>query len=285
MHRALRLLVLVLLAAAAAGLGPASALAQSGSRWQINDPLSAVALDHGAWDALLRRYAVPGEDGIVRFAYGRVSAEDRLALDQYIRMLESVAVAHLDRSEQLAYWLNLYNALTVQVVLDHYPVASIRDIAISPGLFASGPWDRALTTVDGVALSLNDIEHRILRPLWRDPRVHYGLNCASIGCPNLPLAAITGADVDVTLEAGARAFVNHPRGVSVTGAGLEVSSIYVWFREDFGGSDRSVIAHLRRHADADLAATLAAFDRINDHHYDWSLNDAPDAPLPAGRAP
>jgi hypothetical protein len=279
MARRLKLLVLFLLGAASASAAwvPASPAPPSWQKWQVSDPLSTVTVDHGVWDRFLRRYTVLGPDGIVRVAYGSVSAEDRQALDQYLQGLSTVAVTHLSRSEQLAYWLNMYNALTVKVVLDHYPVASIRDIAISPGLLSSGPWDRPLTTVDGLALSLNDIEHRILRPLWRDPRVHYGLNCASIGCPNLPVAAISAATADAVLDAGARAFVNHPRGASVTAAGLQVSSIYIWFKEDFGGTDPSVIAHLRQYADPDLLQALAAVDDISSHRYDWSLNGAPAA--------
>ena len=146
-------------------------------------------------------------------------------------------VSSLNRGEQLAYWINFYNALTVQVILDHYPTDSILDIKISPGFFSIGPWDKKLVTVEGEELSLNDMEHRILRPIWRDPRIHYGVNCASIGCPNLLTTAYTADNVDGLLTENAVAYVNHPRGASLQNGALTVSSIYDWFEEDFGGNE------------------------------------------------
>ena len=121
-------------------------------------------------------------------------------------------------------------------------------------------------------LSLNDIVHRILPPIWRDPRTHYALNCASIGCPNLQPRAWDASTLETQLEAAAKAFVNHPRGVRVAGDKLWVSSIYVWFKSDFGGSDAGVIAHLKRYAEPALAAKLALVKKINDDGYDWALN-------------
>jgi hypothetical protein len=159
-------------------------------------------------------------------------------------------------------------------VLDHDPVDSIRDIDISPGWFADGPWGKKLITVDGSDLSLDDIEHRILRPIWRDPRVHYAVNCAALGCPNLRPRPFTADRLDRMLTEGARAYVNHPRGARMTDDGLVVSSIYVWFQADFGGDDAGVIAHLKRYAKPGLAADLGAARGIDDHRYDWALNDA-----------
>ncbi len=178
----------------------------------------------------------------------------------------------------------LYNALTVKVVLDHYPVDGIRDIDFSPGLFADGPWDKKLVEIEGEDVSLNDIEHRILRPIWRDPRIHYAVNCASIGCPNLQPTAFTAANTDALLAAAAQAYVNHPRGARVEGGKLIVSSIYVWFQEDFGGNDAGVISHLRRYADPGLRSRLSRIERIGDHFYDWSLNGAPSKPAQETRA-
>ena len=217
---------------------------------------------------------MPGADGVARFAYGRVGAADRAALAAYLDALAAVPISRYARAEQFAYWVNLYNGLTVKVEFDHYPVASIRDIDISPGLFGDGPWDAELARVEGEPVSLNDIEHRILRPIWRDPRVHYAVNCASIGCPDLAAEAFTAANTDALLEAGARAYVNSPRGARAEDGRLTVSSIYVWFEEDFGGSDRSVIDHLRRYADPPLAAALQGRRTLDGHAYDWSLNDA-----------
>lgn len=243
-------------------------------RWARHDPASTRTIDHGAWDALVKAHVVPGADGIHRVAYGRFPAADRAALAGYLAALQGTAVDGLARDEQRAFWINLYNALTVSVVLDRHPVDSIRDIRISPGLFAVGPWGKKLATVAGEALSLDDIEHRILRPVWRDPRIHYAVNCASLGCPNLPREAFTAANTERLLAEGARAYVNHPRGARVENGRLTVSSIYVWFREDFGGSDAGVIAHLRAYAAPPLAAALAGVTRIAGDTYDWSLNEA-----------
>ena len=156
--------------------------------------------------------------------YAAVSGSDRKALDAYLKRLGGTSVSKLKRSEQRAYWINLYNALTVQVILAHYPVESIRDIDISPGFFSDGPWGKKLMQVEGEEVSIDDIEHRILRPIWKDPRIHYAVNCASIGCPNLQPVAFTSANADTLLTEGAKAYVNHPRGVRFDGGSLVVSS-------------------------------------------------------------
>lgn len=245
-------------------------------RWQTHDPVSTTQVDHSAWDTLLTAYLRPQADGITRFAYTAVTADDRARLADYLRLLAATPVSGLRRDEQYAYWVNLYNALTIDVVLDHLPVESILDIGISPGLFSHGPWGAKLVEVEGEMLSLDDIEHRILRPIWADPRTHYAVNCASLGCPNLAPEAFTAGNRERLLESGAHAYVNHPRGVSVDSRGrLTASSIYDWFAADFGGNEQGVLAHLARFADAPLAASLRSADGIRAYDYDWSLNGAP----------
>ena len=240
--------------------------------WAPENAASAVRPDHSAWDAFLRKYVRAGADGINRIPYGGVTAADRQAVAAYVAALEAMAPRAVARREQLAYWINLYNALTVRVVLERWPVASIRDINISAGLFERGPWGAKLLTVEGQKVSLDDIEHRILRPIWRDPRIHYAVNCASIGCPNLPPLAFTAENAGGLMAAGARAYVNHPRGARVEGGRLRVSSIYHWFKEDFGDSDAGVIAHLKQHAAPPLKAALDGVSRIDGHDYDWAIN-------------
>lgn len=244
-------------------------------RWTAQDARSTLAVDHAAWDGFLRRYRRAGADGVARLAYGAVTPADRQALEGYLGVLVGTPVDRLSRPEQYAYWVNLYNALTVRTVLSAYPVASIRDINLSGGLLVRGPWDVRLATVAGEGITLNDIEHRILRPIWRDPRTHYVLNCASIGCPDIPAAALTAANAEAALDAGARAYVNHPRGVGVLadGSGLRLSSIYNWFAEDFGG-EAGVVPHLLRHAAPPLAEAIGRNPRIAGYAYDWALNDA-----------
>ena len=241
--------------------------------WTAHDPGAKGDIDHGPWDRFLAAYVTKDNDGINRIAYGHVSEADRQALDGYIGGLAAVPISRHSRPRQLAYWINLYNALTIRLILSHYPVDSIRDIA--PGLFSYGPWNEKLVRVEGVHLSLNDIEHGILRPIWRDARIHYAVNCAAIGCPNLLRRAFRAETTDDLLDQAARAYVNHPRGVRFDGDGLIVSSIYVWFQEDFGDTDRGVIAHLGNHAGSELAARLEKVERIYGHIYDWGLNGGP----------
>ncbi len=241
------------------------------SRWTANDPNSTAHIDHSAWTAFLQKYVVVGS--INRLHYARVVEEDRYALDSYITRLAASSISRYNRAEQLAYWINLYNAMTVRLVLDHYPVHSIRDIDISPGLLAFGPWDKRLIHAEGESLSLNDIEHRILRPIWNDARIHYALNCASLGCPNLLPQAFTAENADRLLDKAARDFIN-TRAVQVRDGRLIVSSIYAWFTEDFGGNEAGVLDHLRRYAAPPLTAELASFHKIDGDTYDWRLNDA-----------
>ena len=243
-------------------------------RWTANDPNSRSVIDHSPWQQFLTTYLVAEEDGVNRLHYGRVSATDRRKLKAYIAQLEAVPISKYRRAEQLAYWVNLYNALTVEVILRHYPTASILDIKISPGWFSIGPWGKKLVTVEGHELALDDIEHRILRPIWRDPRIHYVVNCASTGCPNLRREAYTSATMEQKMTAAARDYINSVRGASFDGRMLFVSSIYKWFSEDFGDTDASVIKHLGEYAEPALAKKLARTRNIEGHVYDWSLNEA-----------
>lgn len=241
-------------------------------RWERNDPNSRESIDHTPWDNLLSRHVRTSDQGVNLVDYNGFSTGDRTMLADYITILSGVPISQFNRDQQLAYWVNLYNALTVRVVLDHYPVESIRDIDISPGLFATGPWDKKLISIEGENLTLNDIEHRIMRPIWRDPRIHYVVNCASIGCPNLRDRAYSGTEIDTALDRAATAYVNDPRGVSVVDGKVSVSKIYDWFIEDFGGSEGMVLRHLQRYAAPELAARLEAIGKLSDVHYDWSIN-------------
>jgi hypothetical protein len=242
-------------------------------RWEVHTQ-SKVDVIHDDWNTLLERYVKPDRAGVNRIAYGKVSAADRKRLDAYVDGLQNVAISKFSRAVQRAYWINLYNATTVKVVLDHYPVPSITKINISPGLFAKGPWKKKLLTIEGESVSLDDIEHRILRPIWQDPRTHYSVNCASVGCPNLLPRAFTAANMDELLDEAARGYVNSPRGARVESGELIVSSIYVWFQADFGGDDAGVIAHLKKYAAPALAKQLRGVDVIDRDEYDWTLNDA-----------
>ncbi len=269
----LRIILSVLLLITAA---PAAQASDAATLFASAAKGSAKAVDHSAWDRLLKTYVKPAADGINRVDYRAFKAGGRKALSAYLDALQRVDPAKLDRPEQFALLVNLYNARTVSIVLDHYPVRSIKDITLGGGLlaaFTGGPWKAKVLRLKGVDLSLDDIEHGILRAVFKDPRVHYAVNCASLGCPNLGVEAFTGAKLNAQLDAAARAYINHPRGVRVDADGVRASSIYKWFGEDFGASDRAVLKHIRRYAAAPLANKLARRNEIIDYDYSWRLND------------
>lgn len=238
--------------------------------FSASSPESGAELVHDDWNRILGSYIVE-RDGVNLFDYAGVTAEDRALLDGYIDYLASQEVSSLAGAQQFAFWTNLYNAVTVAVILDHYPVDSIRDI--SSGLLKRGPWKKKLVVVDDRELSLDDIEHEILRPIFQDNRVHYAVNCASIGCPNLQPMAYTGETLDAMLDHAAHQYINHERGAKVEDGRLVVSSIYKWYTEDFGRGDQDVIDHLLAFADPDLAVQLETVSRISDYRYDWNLNE------------
>ena len=238
---------------------------------------SAVVVDHSAWTKLLGTYVVASPDGVNRVRYADFKREGQAALKTYITSLQAVDVATLDRAEQWAFWANLYNAKTIDIVLDAYPVKSIKDISLGGGLvaaFTGGPWKAKVLKINGQDLSLDDIEHGILRPVMKDPRVHYSVNCASIGCPNLMREAFTGAKLDSQLNAGASAYINNPRGLNLHGGSATASSIYDWFKSDFGGGADGVLAHARKYASPSLKREMESITTISGYDYNWALNDA-----------
>ena len=242
-------------------------------RWQAHLPDAARIVDHSRWDMILKKYLNTNHpSGINRVRYTKVLPTDRQTLTEYLEQLQQIKVSSLNRKEQKAYWINLYNGLTVKVILDHYPVKSIMDIDISPGFFSNGPWDAKLLTIEGEKVSLNDIEHRILRPIFNDNRLHYALNCASIGCPNLQPVAFTAANTEDLLETCAMEYINSPRGARFSNGKLKVSSIYKWFQVDFGGSKAGVISHLQKYAKGRLAEKLKTYKKELRFDYDWRLN-------------
>ena len=256
-----------------AGVAKAAPGSELLSAWEASVETNAAAIDHSAWQSILDTYLTSHPSGINRFDYAalKANAEDAARLADYLTSLQELDPRHYSRQEQQAYWINFYNALTVRVVVDAYPVDSIRDIY--QGWLPLGPWDDVHAEVAGMPLTLNNIEHGILRPIWRDPRIHYAVNCASHGCPNLSPTVYTAANTEALLEAGARAYINHPRGVSfVDDDFLLISSIYEWYVEDFGGTEKTVIDHLMQYAEEALAARLKTFSGSIDYEYDWNLN-------------
>ncbi len=246
--------------------------APSAKPWNAYNPDSNATINHRIWDDWLRSNVSTSPDGINLIAYGGVTPANRERLKTYIADLTSLQISSYNRVQQRAYCTNLYNALTVDVALHNYPLESLRDT--SAGLFSSGPWRLKLAKIEDQKLTLDDIEHRILRPIWQDPRIHYAVNCASLGCPNLQTVAFTAANTENLLQSAARDFINSPRGARVIGNKLEVSRIYDWFEKDFGGNETGVIKHLRQYATGELATALSSFKDIDDYAYDWQINAA-----------
>jgi hypothetical protein len=234
-------------------------------------PAGTGSVDHSALDGILQTHVKPDGNGYNRVAYKALKSNHGV-LKAYIAAMETANPVALGKAEAKAFWINLYNAKTLDVVLEHYPVASIKKIDLGGGgIFGSGPWSARLVTVNGTALSLDDIEHRILRALFADPMVHYALNCASYSCPNLAGRAYTGKNAGALMREGAKAYVNHPRGVKVDNASITASKIYSWYAGDFGGKGK-LKDHWSEHAAPGLAAAIAAAS-IGGYEYDWSLND------------
>lgn len=226
-----------------------------------------------AYSALLKNRISRGEGGLNLFDYAGAHADGNLeVITAYTDYLAGQNPDAMSVPDQLAYWANMYNVLTLKVVLENYPVDSIRKI--KSGVFKPGPWDLDAVVVNGKALTLNDIEHGIMRKKYPDPAmVHYMVNCASIGCPNLLDEIWVGETLDADRDAAARAFINSPRGVAINGKSLEASSIYNWFKEDFGGSKSATLDHFRKFAGPDLKAALEAGASIKDYDYNWDLNE------------
>ena len=239
-------------------------------------PGSTLVVDHSSWDGLLKNYVKPAHDGINRVDYTAFKSAGHSALKQYLQGLQSLDPRTLDRPEQMALLINVYNARTLDILLDHYPIASIKEISLGGGLLAlvtGGPWKAKVLKLKGVDFSLDDIEHGVLRPLIKDNRIHYTVNCASIGCPNLNVDAFTGATLTALLDLGAKTYINSRRDFSVRDSQVTASSIYNWFKEDFGANDRGILDHARKYAAPALASALHDVTSISDYAYDWGLND------------
>ncbi|MDP3525883.1 MAG: DUF547 domain-containing protein [Hoeflea sp.] len=255
-----------------AGLAAASVLAPHPAAAALTGfrPAGQARADHSAFDALVRAHVKPDAQAYNRVDYRGVKA-NLAALKAYVASLEAINPATLSRNEAHAYWINLYNAKTLEIVAEAFPVSSIKKINLGGSfMFGSGPWKAKLMRVNGQDLSLDDVEHEIVRPLFKDPMSHYGLNCASYSCPNLATTAFTGANVDALLRENAVDYVNHLRGVAVTNGRITASKIYSWYAGDFGGKGK-LKSHWSSLADPQKAAAIAAAE-IAGYDYDWSIN-------------
>jgi len=240
-------------------------------RWADHNSSSQVVVDHSTWQVLLDDYLVTDTDSEVNlFDYAGLLDDDRQPLDDYVEVLSQYDPSELNRLEQKAYWINLYNAVTVRLILDNYPLVSITNLGTS--LTEFGPWNDIAVSVNGIDLSLNDIEHRIIRPLYDDYRIHFAVNCASIGCPNLAPTAFKANNLDQQLDDAAAEYLNHPRGLKISGSDLNLSTLFKWYGQDFGSTQSEVLATLGKHTSDETRQALERFSGTPNYEYDWSLN-------------
>jgi hypothetical protein len=239
-------------------------------QWATSDESSTEILDHRQWQNILDRYLIV-QNRQSYFNYRDAVNEASLGLSNYIAYLTQINPLLLNRKEQQAYWINLYNAVTIQLVLAKYPITSIT--RIGKGFFSFGPWNDKVVSVNQMDLSLNDIEHGILRPIFNDPRIHYAVNCASLSCPNLLSRAFTAVNTNRLLEQAARDYINHPRGVRFDGDEWVLSTIYDWYQIDFGGNVQGMFAHIKHYAEPALLMQINTFQQNSIRYaYDWGLN-------------
>jgi len=246
---------------------------ESQSFWEARNEQSQQSVDHSAWQDLLDDYLDDNHaSGINRFDYASISEQDRAKLVAYIDSLQSIDPRNLNANEQISYWANLYNANTVYEVIqgiEEDNISSIKDIWSN--LVTPGPWDKESLTIAGQKVSLNIIEHGILRPIWRDRRIHYALNCASIGCPSLLSTAFTADLVDELMNEAEEDFLGHPRAVSVDGEKLILSSLFDWYAADFAASPEELLEYLSDYVDEDTLDGIENHSSIS-YTYDWNLN-------------
>ena len=219
--------------------------------------------DHGIYAELLSMYV---HKGVVDYAGFK---KDEIKLDRYLKIFEFTDIPKLSRDDQMAFYINAYNAWTIKLILSGYPgVESIKDL----GGFFSSPWKKEFVQINGEKVTLDHIEHDILRPTFKDPRVHFAVNCASKGCPPLIAEPYDGSRLDEQLDRSAREFINDPEKNHLAGDKLYVSKIFKWFAEDF---NNDVIGFFIQYADDPLKKQLQARkDKIKIKYldYDWSLN-------------
>jgi len=247
----------------------------------------ASTFDHEYWD-----YAKVLHDYLraTRVDYTELR-RGRSALDAVVTQLAEPGAdeeRRWTRDERLAFWINAYNIFTLRAIVDHYPIRSTlftlqprNSIRQIDGVWTTLTWKAA-----GRTLTLDDIEHKILRPEFKEPRVHFAVNCASVGCPPLGAEPYRPATLDTQLDAAARRYLASERGTSIDGSILRVTEILEWYGEDFvarfapdaaGAADRvdrairGVVARFGPPAAADLARKPTTRIRFLD--YDWSLND------------
>jgi len=222
---------------------------------------------HELWDQLLKKYV--NEDGRVNY---KGFKKDEEKLKEYLSILSKSAPdpASWSNDDRLAYWINAYNAFTIALILENYPVKSIKDIGSGPLItFVNSPWDIKFIEIGDEKYDLNNIEHGIIRKDFNDPRIHFALVCAAKSCPELRKEAYTGARLNKQLEEEAIAFINDPVRNRISKDKAVVSKYFTWYAGDFKQNGKSVIDYLNQYAKIKINPD-AELDFLE---YDWSLNE------------
>ncbi|RLD25272.1 MAG: DUF547 domain-containing protein [Bacteroidetes bacterium] len=220
--------------------------------------------DHDLWDGIVKEFVV---DGHVNYEHLLKNSEQ---LNIYLHRLQShTPSSDWSREEKLAYWINAYNAFTIKIVLDNYPVKSIKDIGDKLQVpLVNSTWDIKFIEIGGKDLSLNDIEHRILRKEFNEPRIHFAIVCASESCPPLRSEAFISENIDKQLNEQALLFINDKNRNQLSADHIEISQLFSWFKGDFT-TEGSLIDFLNKYSHTKISANA----KISYLDYDWSLND------------
>ena len=209
---------------------------------------------HQAWDQLLRKHV--SATGRVNYAGFKA---DRKAFDAYLLALaKQTPAGSWSRAEKMAYWINAYNAFTIDLIIDNYPVSSI--IKLDGGK----TWDVKRIVLGGKRYSLNQIENEILRPKFKDARIHFAVNCAAASCPPLHNRAYTAQNLYATLDKRARQFINNPKYNTISAEKASVSKIFEWYAADFG--------NLREYLNKYSKVKINPKATIRYQSYNWDLN-------------
>lgn len=222
-------------------------------------------VSHAAFDAILKEYVT--SEGWVDY---RGLLADRARLDDYLDILSAhhPNKENWSRNERLAYWINAYNAFTLQLILDHYPVESIKDI--KRGIpFVNTVWDIKFINIEGKEYDLNNIEHGIIRSEFNEPRIHFAVNCASYSCPVLQNFAYTAENLDRQLDHAAKEFINDAKRNRISENSLKLSKILSWYGGDFKKNGKTVLDYVKKYSEVNISAD----PDIDYLEYDWRLND------------
>ncbi|MEM9367962.1 MAG: DUF547 domain-containing protein [Planctomycetota bacterium] len=239
-----------------------------GSQSSGRPNISLADVDQAPWHDLLQQYVDPS--GRVDYQAWHRNPADRARLEKYLRSYSRVQLAGSDRKQRLAFWINAYNALTIHGILREYPTDSIRNHTAR--FFGYNIWDDLQVWVDGKPYSLNQIEHEVLRPM-REPRIHFAIVCASVGCPRLRDEAYVAARLEEQLTANAKHFFAQKENLDIRGNKITLSAILDWFGEDFGSDQNTILRRIQPFWPERFQSTLSKTGlSIRYADYDWSLN-------------